>query len=175
MLPWQLPAHEDKGYTSSRARRRSEAMRADTQTQIHARLPARSSCVCQSTSPNMTVVRVCGTHYIYINSMHLRYVQFPSTTIFDACEGVKKLIELAKNMFRPHFTFKANIKKLFCIKKMKPVLGPNFLHCDIIFLIKQIFPQIVINVIINMKKKNYLNGKLFMHHNICCTDFNLFK
>lgn len=46
MLPWQLPAHEDKGYTSSRARRRSEAMRADTQTQIHSRSPNESSCVC---------------------------------------------------------------------------------------------------------------------------------
>ncbi|CAM4629211.1 unnamed protein product [Leuciscus chuanchicus] len=46
MLPWQLPAHEDKGYTSSRARRRSEAMRADTQT------PARQLRVCQSTSQN---------------------------------------------------------------------------------------------------------------------------
>lgn len=59
---------------------------------------------------------------------------------------------------------------------MKPVLGPNFLHCDIIFLIKHIFPQIVINAIIHMKQKNnYLNGKLFMQHNICFTDFNLFK
>lgn len=69
MLPWQLPAHEDKGYTSSRARRRSEAMRADTQT------PARQLRVCQSTSQNYdfrTVARVCAKHFsLYQQSIFL--------------------------------------------------------------------------------------------------------
>ncbi len=131
---------EDKAYTSSRARRRvggDEGWHTNTNT---CSLASAEFMCCQSHLTEHDVVRVRGTHYIYINSMHLRYVQFPSAEISDACEGVQKLIEHVQTMFlfqkwlvafswrclSEMFTFTAKIKKLFYIKNMKPVSGPHF-------------------------------------------------